>query len=303
MRLEPPDADFRVGHPGALNRVLLNLTTNALKFTSSGHVEITVKSPSRSRLEFSVRDTGRGIPPDVMSSLFDPFRRRRSRRLRVLECGARALDLPQARGGDGRNARRRDERDERHAILLRARAAGGDEALSRAARASHALDDALASSRLHAERLGHRVGFLGGEHFALEQRRARPLRPHRGAARTIASARAACAAMSARMAVSISPWSWPLTAPPCACGSALTRPTASLIPNSATMRRAIARRLHEIAAGADGHRVGAEEHELRGASAECLRDDAFEIAARMQMAVGFRARSARRRASGRAARW
>jgi signal transduction histidine kinase len=74
--LEPPDADFRVGHPGALNRVLLNLTTNALKFTSSGHVELAVTAPTRSRLTFSVRDTGRGIPPQVMTSLFDPFRRR-----------------------------------------------------------------------------------------------------------------------------------------------------------------------------------------------------------------------------------
>ena len=74
--LVSPDADFRVGHPGALNRVLLNLTTNALKFTSSGHVEISVTTPSRSRLTFSVRDTGRGIPAQVMSSLFDPFRRR-----------------------------------------------------------------------------------------------------------------------------------------------------------------------------------------------------------------------------------
>ncbi len=76
VKLTPPDVDFRVGHPGALNRVLLNLTTNALKFTSSGFVEISVKSLAPARLEFSVRDTGRGIPPKVMSSLFDPFRRR-----------------------------------------------------------------------------------------------------------------------------------------------------------------------------------------------------------------------------------
>jgi signal transduction histidine kinase len=76
VKLNPPEVDFRVGHAGALNRVLLNLTTNALKFTSSGFVEISVKSLGPSRLEFSVRDTGRGIPAQVMSSLFDPFRRR-----------------------------------------------------------------------------------------------------------------------------------------------------------------------------------------------------------------------------------
>ena len=76
--LHTPDADFRVGHPGALNRVLLNLTTNALKFTSEGQVEISALQRSRSVLEFSVKDTGRGIPPEVMSCLFETFRRRRA---------------------------------------------------------------------------------------------------------------------------------------------------------------------------------------------------------------------------------
>ena len=76
VKLHPPEVDFRVGHAGALNRVLLNLTTNALKFTSAGFVEISVKSLGPTRLEFSVRDTGRGIPAQVMSSLFDPFRKR-----------------------------------------------------------------------------------------------------------------------------------------------------------------------------------------------------------------------------------
>ena len=76
VRIQPPDSDFRIGHPAGLNRVLLNLTTNALKFTSTGFVEVIGKQLSRTRVEFSVRDTGRGIPPAVMSTLFDAFRRR-----------------------------------------------------------------------------------------------------------------------------------------------------------------------------------------------------------------------------------
>lgn len=76
VRIVPPASDFRVGHPAGLNRVLLNLTTNALKFTSTGFVEVMATQLSRTRVEFSVRDTGRGIPPQVMSTLFDAFRRR-----------------------------------------------------------------------------------------------------------------------------------------------------------------------------------------------------------------------------------
>ena len=74
VNIEPPQVDIRVGHPAALTRILLNLTTNALKFTDAGGVTVRITEPSRQRLEFSVRDTGRGIPPDVLETLFDAFR-------------------------------------------------------------------------------------------------------------------------------------------------------------------------------------------------------------------------------------
>lgn len=77
IRLTIPAVDSRVGHPGALNRVLLNLTTNALKFTATGFVELSAREVDRSRVQFAVRDTGRGIPPEVRRTLFDTFRRRR----------------------------------------------------------------------------------------------------------------------------------------------------------------------------------------------------------------------------------
>ena len=76
VRLTVPEADFRIGHPVALSRVLLNLTTNALKFTGEGFVELTAIQRGPRSLEFSVRDTGRGIPPQSMATLFEPFRRR-----------------------------------------------------------------------------------------------------------------------------------------------------------------------------------------------------------------------------------
>ncbi len=76
VKLAPPETDFRVGHPVALSRVLLNLTTNALKFTSEGYVEVSGVKTSRTAVEFSVRDTGRGIPGSAMLTLFEPFRRR-----------------------------------------------------------------------------------------------------------------------------------------------------------------------------------------------------------------------------------
>ena len=79
VRILPPATDHRRGHPQALSRVLLNLTTNALKFTEEGFVEIVAQARSWSAVEFSVRDTGHGINPDAMANLYHPFRRARGR--------------------------------------------------------------------------------------------------------------------------------------------------------------------------------------------------------------------------------
>lgn len=76
VRVVAPEERLRVGYPVALSRVLLNLTTNALKFTDEGHVEVKGEVVSDRELRFSVRDTGRGIPATSMAMLFEPFRRR-----------------------------------------------------------------------------------------------------------------------------------------------------------------------------------------------------------------------------------
>jgi two-component system sensor histidine kinase RpfC len=60
-----------------LNRVLLNLLGNAVKFTDQGSVRASIDlvehTPDRYRLRFSVTDTGIGIPQDFHDKLFQPF--------------------------------------------------------------------------------------------------------------------------------------------------------------------------------------------------------------------------------------
>jgi signal transduction histidine kinase len=74
--VSPATPDERIGLPIPLSRVLLNLTTNALKFTNQGHIEIIARPVDNRRIEFSVRDTGCGIDPEALRTLFHPFRRR-----------------------------------------------------------------------------------------------------------------------------------------------------------------------------------------------------------------------------------
>jgi signal transduction histidine kinase len=69
-----PVVDGRIGYPSAINRVLLNLTSNALRYTDVGSVSIGCVDRGESLVEFWVKDTGRGIPDNVLAMLFDGFR-------------------------------------------------------------------------------------------------------------------------------------------------------------------------------------------------------------------------------------
>jgi PAS domain S-box-containing protein len=59
-----------------LKQVLINLLSNAIKYNKANGtvvVECAMSSPERMRI--SVRDTGAGLPPDMVSQLFQPFNR------------------------------------------------------------------------------------------------------------------------------------------------------------------------------------------------------------------------------------
>ena len=62
--------------PVRLRQILLGLASNAIKFTAAGEIVVTVKAakaalPGELKLHFSVRDTGGGIPPEKLATLFD----------------------------------------------------------------------------------------------------------------------------------------------------------------------------------------------------------------------------------------
>ncbi|WDF71958.1 response regulator [Novosphingobium sp. KACC 22771] len=69
--------DMIVGDGGRLHQILLNLVTNAIKFTETGEVSLSVSVKNRNdemaHLRFQVDDTGIGIEPEHIGRLFHPF--------------------------------------------------------------------------------------------------------------------------------------------------------------------------------------------------------------------------------------
>jgi PAS domain S-box-containing protein len=78
LAIAPEIPDRVRGDSRRVHQVLLNLVTNAIKFTDAGSVTVSVEAPASgtqdgSRVRISVRDTGIGIAAESVQRMFEPF--------------------------------------------------------------------------------------------------------------------------------------------------------------------------------------------------------------------------------------
>ena len=76
-RIPPTLPSIVVADAGRIRQVLVNLVGNAVKFTHQGEIVVSVEQVGdvgeQVTLQFTVRDTGIGVPPEKLSHVFEPF--------------------------------------------------------------------------------------------------------------------------------------------------------------------------------------------------------------------------------------
>jgi PAS domain S-box-containing protein len=76
-----------IGDPVRLHQIILNLVSNAVKFTSKGEITISARllneNEEKASIEFSVTDTGIGIPEDRIEHIFENFQQATSETARL----------------------------------------------------------------------------------------------------------------------------------------------------------------------------------------------------------------------------
>ncbi|MDR9425933.1 MAG: MHYT domain-containing protein [Marinobacter sp.] len=73
LKLDYQAGDYFRGDPLRIQQVVLNLVSNAVKFTREGGVTLQVQQPAPTKIIILVKDTGIGIPPDRIDKIFEPF--------------------------------------------------------------------------------------------------------------------------------------------------------------------------------------------------------------------------------------
>lgn len=75
--LDPNLPEYVISDELRLNQVLINILSNALKFTEKGKIEMNVlvqeKKNSKVLILFQIKDTGIGIPQNMLNYIFEPF--------------------------------------------------------------------------------------------------------------------------------------------------------------------------------------------------------------------------------------